>query len=47
MFEGEANVSENHIDRAAALMQHYLGEALRLWGTGQVSAELESSPKRC
>ena len=27
--------------RAAALMQHYLGEALRLWGTGQVSAELK------
>lgn len=41
VFEGEANISENHIDRAAALMQHYLGEALRLWGTGQVSAELK------
>jgi hypothetical protein len=41
VFEGVANVSENHIDRAAALMQHYLGEALRLWGTGQVSVELK------
>ena len=41
VFEDEANVSESHVDRAAALMQHYLGEALRLWGTGQVSAELK------
>ncbi len=41
MVEDEANVSESHVDRAAALMQHYLGEALRLWGTGQVSAELK------
>ena len=41
VFEGESSISENHVDRAAALMQHYLGEALRLWGTGQVSAELK------
>lgn len=35
VFEGEDNISENHVERAAALIQHYLGEAQRLWGTGR------------
>ena len=40
VFEGDSGIHEEHIDRAALLMQHYLAEATRLWGAGQVSAEL-------
>ncbi len=40
VFDGDAQIGEEHIERAAALMRHYLDEALRLWGAGQVSAEL-------
>lgn len=40
VFEGDVAVHESHIDRAADLMGHYLSEALRLWGAGQVSVEL-------
>ncbi len=41
MFDGDAQIDDSHIERAAQLMQHYLAEALRLWGAGQVSAELK------
>jgi hypothetical protein len=41
VFDGDAQIDASHIDRAALLMQHYLAEALRLWGAGQVSAELK------
>jgi len=41
VFDGDAQIGEEHIERAAALMRHYLDEALRLWGAGQVSAELK------
>lgn len=40
VFEGDSGIHEGHIDRAALLIQHYLAEAIRLWGAGQVSAEL-------
>jgi hypothetical protein len=40
VFEGDNGIHEEHIDRAALLMQYYLAEATRLWGAGQVSAEL-------
>ena len=41
VFDGDAQIDSSHIDRAAKLMQHYLAEALRLWGAGQVTAELK------
>ena len=41
VFDGDASITALHIERAAALMRHYLDEALRLWGAGQVSAELK------
>ena len=41
VFEGDASIHEGQIDRAALLMQHYLAEAVRLWGAGRVSAELK------
>lgn len=41
VFDGDAQIDDSHIERAALLMQHYLAEALRLWGAGQVSAELK------
>jgi hypothetical protein len=41
VFEGDTNIHEHHIDRAALLMKHYLAEAMRLWGAGQVSVELK------
>jgi hypothetical protein len=41
VFDGDAQIDDSHIDRAALLMQHYLAEAMRLWGAGQVSAELK------
>lgn len=41
VFDGDAQIDTSHIDRAALLMQHYLAEALRLWGAGQVTAELK------
>jgi len=41
VFDGDGQIGEDHIVRAAALMRHYLDEALRLWGAGQVSAELK------
>lgn len=41
VFDGDAQIDTSHIDRAALLMQHYLAEALRQWGAGQVTAELK------
>ena len=41
VFDGDAQIDSSHVDRAAKLMQHYLAEALRLWGAGQVTAELK------
>jgi hypothetical protein len=41
VFDGDAQIDASHIDRSVLLMQHYLAEALRLWGAGQVSAELK------
>lgn len=41
VFDGDTQIDTSHIDRAAKLMQHYLAEALRLWGAGQVTAELK------
>ena len=41
VFDGDAQIDSSHIDRAAKLMQRYLAEALRLWGAGQVTAELK------
>lgn len=41
VFDGDACITVAHIERAAVLMRHYLDEALRLWGAGQVSAELK------
>lgn len=41
VFDGDEQIDASHIDRAALLMQHYLAEALRLWGAGQVSVELK------
>lgn len=40
VFEGDAQVREEQIERATSLMLHYLDEALRLWGAGQVKPEL-------
>jgi len=40
VFEGDSGIHEGHVDRAALLIQHYLAEAVRLWGAGQVPAEL-------
>lgn len=41
VFEDTARITEAHIERAGLLIQHYLNEALRLWGAGQVSADLK------
>ncbi len=41
MFEGETTIHEEHIDRAALLIQHYLAEAVRLWGAGQIDVNLK------
>lgn len=41
VFEGESSIHEEHIDRAALLVQHYLAEAVRLWGAGQDTIELK------
>lgn len=41
VFDGDAHIDSSHIDRAALLLQHYLAEAMRLWGAGHVSAELK------
>jgi hypothetical protein len=41
VFEDAPAVTEEHVDRAALLIQHYLNEATRLWGAGQIAAELK------
>lgn len=41
VFEGDTIINESQIDRAALLMQHYLAEAIRLWGAGQDTIELK------
>ncbi len=41
VFEGETTIHEEHIDRAALLIQHYLAEAVRLWGAGQIDVNLK------
>ena len=40
VFEGVSQIQADHIARALHLMLHYLDEALRLWGAGQVKPEL-------
>lgn len=41
VFDGDEQIHEGQIDRAMRLMLHYLAEALRLWGAGQVKPELK------
>lgn len=41
VFDGKPRIEEEHVERAALLIQHYLNEAVRLWGAGKVSAELK------
>ena len=40
VFEGDDEVHEEQVDRALRLMLHYLDEAQRLWGAGQIKPEL-------
>lgn len=40
VFEGDNEVHEEQVDRALRLMLHYLDEAQRLWGAGQIKPEL-------
>ncbi len=40
IFDGDREIHEEQVDRAFHLMLHYLDEAMRLWGSGQVKAEL-------
>jgi hypothetical protein len=41
VFEGDDAIHEDQVDRALQLMLHYLTEAQRLWGAGQIKPELK------
>jgi len=41
VFECDDAIHEDQVDRALQLMLHYLTEAQRLWGAGQVKPELK------
>ena len=41
VFDGDPWIHSDHIDRAIYLLDHYLDEALRLWGSGHISADLK------
>jgi len=40
VFEGDDEIHEEQVDRALRLVLHYLDEATRLWGAGQIKPEL-------
>lgn len=40
VYEGDDEIHEEHVDRALRLVLHYLDEAQRLWGAGQIKPEL-------
>lgn len=41
IFDGDSAIHEEQVDRALRLILHYLDEAMRLWGAGQVKSELK------
>jgi hypothetical protein len=40
VFEGDDQIHEEQVDRAMRLILHYLDEAMRLWGAGNIKPEL-------